>query len=205
MAINQEQLNYRDLIDVLGQLVRERRTGTMFIVTDTKHSARIGLERGRILSCTYTLFRGLDAVAHIRRIRSGKFTFSDGIFNSNAETPLPSTSDLLREFGATVEPDGISIEPSAKPVAERSVAAWDVGASTDMAVSGKALWKVVVSELAIHLGPVASFAAARYEEDLCSATCSERVQAILSKLALEIGEPSRAQEFKERVMAKISA
>ncbi len=203
MAINHELLSYGDLIAALNQFVGEQRTGTMFIVTESNHSARIALENGRIVSCTYTLYRGLDAIVHIRHIRFGTYTFSDGIFNSVAEIPLPSTQDLLRDLGMTVGPDTVSRQASAETRQASIPAA--AGVATDMAVSGKALWNIVVSELAVYLGPVASFAAAEYERDLRSATSGERVLAILAKLALEIPEPARAQEFKKRAMARISA
>jgi hypothetical protein len=203
MSIEHEQLSYGELIDALSRFVQEQRTGTMFIVTESRHSARISLEDGRIISCTYTLHRGLDAIAHIRRIRFGAFTFSDGIFNSVAEMPLPSTPELLRDLGATVDSNIVSLAPSRMRAGEDSPAAM-AGASDDLAISGRALWNVVVSELAVYLGPVASIAAAEYEANLCAATSRERVRLILSQLALEIPESAQGQEFKQRVMARVS-
>ena len=43
MSIEHEQLSYGELIDALSRFVQEQRTGTMFIVTESRHSARISL------------------------------------------------------------------------------------------------------------------------------------------------------------------
>jgi hypothetical protein len=201
MALNQEQLSYSGLIEALSKFVREQRTGTMFIVTDSKHSARICLEAGRIVSCTYTLYRGLDAVIHIRHIKGGSYTFSDGIFNSSAEIPLPSTQELLQDLGMSV----LAAAPKAPDKGKQASQPTELVGSSDLAVSGSALWTVVVVELASYLGPVASLAAGEYEASLRAATSKNRVQSILATLALEVLEPAQAKEFKERIMARISA
>jgi hypothetical protein len=202
MPSEHEQLPYDDIIEALTTFVQEQRTGTMFIVTDSKHVARISLERGRIVSCTYTLFRGQDAIAHIRGIRFGAFSFSDGIFNSAGETPLPGTAELLRELGARVGSGDMSQTDFASGAGERNPAkTTDIPAGLE--VSGDALWDLVVEELAADLGPVASIAAADYEAELRSATSGETVRAVLGRLASELPDSAQAKAFKLRVMARI--
>lgn len=127
MAIKPEnqELSYEDLVEVLRSLALDGRTGTVFILTDSKHYARIGLKSGRIAICIFGKYKGQEALPHIRRIRSGRYSFSEGIVSNSPELPLPPTPDVLRLlseplFGA----DGDSPIPTtlAQSLADRRMA-----------------------------------------------------------------------------------
>ena len=203
MTTEHEELDYAALIEALVGFVRERRTGTMFIATESQHSARISLERGRIVSCSYYRYRGLDAIIQIRHIQRGSCKFLDGVFNSAAETPLPETDELLRDLGIVASPSAAQRRPAP---AQAPSTGHTTAASTKPAsgAGGRNLWEIVVKELTVYLGPVAPIAAAEYRESLLAATSTERIRSILAKLALEIPDSQQARDFKSRVEAKLT-
>lgn len=98
MSKENQKLSYDELIQELTQLCNTESTGTMFIVTDTGHSARIGMKDGNISCFAYRMHKGLDALMDIYDIKSGKYHFSNGIYNPYNHLDLPETPTLLQQF-----------------------------------------------------------------------------------------------------------
>jgi len=205
-----QQLSFGELLQVIRTLVREQRTGTMFIHTDSNHSVRIGMEDGRIISCAFGKYRGHDALPHIRQIHSGKYSFAEGIFNNSSEIPLPSTQDLLSSFsGESLTTPARESHPAPtipEPTSPSSTAppAPSLGDSllegSDLSLRGVDLYEALVRELAVHMGPIADMVADDYRDSIVSATRQEQLRPVVHEIAEQLDDPQRTQEFREQAM-----
>jgi hypothetical protein len=66
-----------DIIEELRTLGKAKVTGTYFIVSDTQHSANIGIEKGRIVSLQCRLRFGEKAIPLLARIKNGTCRFEE--------------------------------------------------------------------------------------------------------------------------------
>lgn len=208
-----EELSYTELLGELQTLAREGRTGMMFILTESNHSVRIGLNMGRVVSCTYRVHTGQMAIAPFRRILSGKYSFTQGASVVVSGADLPSNVDFFRELAAISDQDVLSAPaPGQGPglSAVKASASAQVAyqqsppGSTDLRVSGGELFETVVHELASYMGPVARIVAGAYEDELCSAITAEQVRAIVFRLAQGIDDTRQASEFEVRVKGLVA-
>ncbi|MCP5051473.1 MAG: hypothetical protein GY940_30175, partial [bacterium] len=88
-------LSYDRLMEKLLRLCGEGRTGTMFITTEKGHAARVALDRGKIVSCTYRLKQGMNAIPLLMKINSAACHFARDVFDSSGNASLPATDLLL--------------------------------------------------------------------------------------------------------------
>lgn len=100
MEQDHARLAFSELLEVLRDLCRKRRTGTLFIHSDTNHSVRIGIEDGTIFFCAFGRYRGMRAVAEISRIQFGRYSFADVIFKGAPPAALPPTAEILAALEA---------------------------------------------------------------------------------------------------------
>lgn len=215
-AREHKQLSYAELVEELQALVREVRSGIMFIRTESGHLVRIGLEKGRIVSCIDSVHKGQAAIALIRRIRSGKYSFMPGIPSVVAGEALPGNFDFFKEL-AGVPNHGTFPAPASTPITGQTAVAGGAPSAapaaraesspgaTDLRVSSDELFETVVRELTMYLGPIARLVAAEYEERLRSARSGEQVRALGFQLAQEIGDARHAAEFEARILSLVSS
>ncbi|MBK1722958.1 DUF4388 domain-containing protein [Thiocystis violacea] len=97
MAINTEntKLSFSELTQTLRELVQAQKTGTVYLLTDAKRYARIGLKQGRIAQLVFGKYRGEDALEHIGQIQSAIYSFAEDVVSGTSELPLPPTSALI--------------------------------------------------------------------------------------------------------------
>lgn len=201
MSREHEELDFKELLDELRDLCANRRTGTMFIHTDSNHAVRFGLEDGRIFLCSFGKYRGLDAIPHLLGIQSGKYSFAEAVFNSGSEVPQPTTEELLEALAEEVlkradeRGEMPSIEdtvwvggeaPPAQPLPGQQGAAHEGNEPGGLSMTGEPLYAQVVEELALFLGPVAAALCAAHEARLREATTVAQLRPILADLALHL-------------------
>lgn len=208
-----ETLVFRELIEVLQGLCAERRTGTLFLHTDSNRSARIGLENGRIFLIVFGKYRGMDALQEMKKMRHGKFNFAESVFNNAAELPLPHTADILAQLswvaldgdpealpgsGAAQAPPAIPLPPrDLTPLTPPDGALPDAG---DLRVTGEPLCRLVAEKLALSIGPVATLVCEDYRERLLAVRGAEDLKPLVMEIAAEIGGPEAAGRFLARVL-----
>ncbi len=113
MSRENQQLSYDELMQELAQLCSAESTGTMFIVSDAKHSARIGIQNGEIICFAYRMHKGFDALLELYDMNTGKYHFSNGIFNPYSKLELPETPELLQHFKLKTFPQSAVTESEA--------------------------------------------------------------------------------------------
>jgi hypothetical protein len=116
MIQESEHHTFEELVEVLKRLCQRRASGTLFIHTNEGHHARIALDGGRVFSITYGRYRGQQALAYVKKIPGGRYTFADTIFNSESELPLPETDQLLAVLSDAAKPsEGTAARPPHDP------------------------------------------------------------------------------------------
>ncbi len=230
MKYANETLALRDLVGILQTLCTERRTGTMFVHTDTNHSARIGMTQGRIRFIAFGRYRGLDAVEQLKKMQYGKYSFSESILKSGSELPLPPTPELLSQLawaavGHPPRSDGSAETSSAwtgtppsrpapqagPPPAPPPVAFANLplpGSRRDiesdgatLSVTGERLYRLVVEALALSIGPVASMVCDSYRDRLEGLSGSGEYRALVMRIASEVSGPDESARFVARALA----
>lgn len=225
MTQSNDTLPLNELIAVLQSLCTERRTGTMFVHTDTNRSARVSIERGRIFFIAFGRYRGMDAVEEFKKMQYGRFSFAESIFNNAAEIPLPPTSRLLAQLrgAAAGDPretfvmDGAA-DPFFVPLATAAVVSAPApplifanmplpGSPEDLnpteeklRIDGDRLYKIVNETLALSIGPVASMVCDDYREPLFNVATPSELRSLLAQIAAEAGEPNNSARFLARVL-----
>jgi hypothetical protein len=218
-----ETLSLRELATVLRTLCHEGHTGTLFLSTDANHSARIGIEKGRIFSVAYGKYRGIEAIEQIKKIQHGKFSFAESIFNNAAEVPLPPTGELLSQlelvavgdqFGGSnsiASPGRRDVPLDAAPMPARvskpesnsfpvPSANLDDSGET-LRLTGIALYNAVTEALALSIGPVASVVCEDFRKQLVGLTSPSTFRTIASEIAAETGSNDEAGRFLARALA----
>lgn len=176
--MNRNTQDFPQILEALGQLVRERRSGTLFITTDDNHSARFALEDGEIRSMAYSHLRGYDALPKLQQIRGGSYRFVEGGFISPEAIPLPRTDELLAMIGEAESDDG----------------------GTDSMPTGSVRDALVVvrQQLTLHLGPFADIIWDEFIEDNGHPKDPSEFRVMIQTLAEEIDNPIKREEFKRK-------
>lgn len=201
-------LDYQALIGELEDLVLSRGTGTVYILADAK-SVSFGLSDGKIVSCAFGRFQGMDAVPHIQAIHSGQFSFVDGLLRDEGDGSLPPTSDLIQDLKSAIEP-AVSTAASRTQVPD-PVPAWrpdplpSAGAGAGLKLRGDALFEAIATELALYLGPMARIVASGYQRSILGASHVDQVRSILSQIGRDMGNPGQAQTFVDKVLSRVAS
>lgn len=174
------------LLDELRRACVEKRTGKMLIVTQDNQLARISFREGEIVSISYRLKSGREAIALLREIKQARVKFSPGSAGGDqAAQPLPSTVEIVRLLSGD----------NAAPASASGIVAADQ-------VPGAL--KIIEAELIEFLGPLASIVWTEHCERLATPVTTGKLRALLEDLAKEIGDPTKVQLFKEQVWRKIN-
>lgn len=216
-----QRLSIDALVTRLQGLVHERRTGTVFLLTDAKRYLRIGLKRGRITHLVYGKFKGSDALEHIARVESGVYSFSENVVSDAEELQLPPTEEILQWFGGQMRsrrgltapppaPLGVSTRHQEAPPSDTAIpsaalaasSSLELGGSAPLRLSGPALQDAVNRELALYLGPIAPLVTSDYRIALLTATTADEVLGTVRAIAGEIADPDQSEEFCRRAMER---
>ena len=223
-----QRLSFAALVSRLSELVLARKTGTIFLLTDARRYARIGLKRGRITHLVHGRYKGADALEHIAQIDSGLYSFSDNVVSDTEELTLPPTDEIIQwlsdvaSAGQELEelpPPGAPApwdvglldqaeaddEAPAEPPASTELpdtAALSPGGATPLRLYGPALHEAVTRELALYLGPIAPMITTDYRAALITASTADAVLATVRAIAEEIGSPDQGESFCRRVMER---
>lgn len=174
------------LIEELRRVCVEKRTGKMLIATQDNQLARISFRDGEIVSISYRLKNGREAIPLLKEIKQARVKFSTGKAGGDpAAEPLPPTVEIMRLLSG----DKPAPAPAAGTVTMDQV---------------PAALKIIEAELIEVLGPLASIVWTEHRERLGTPITASKLQALLEALAKEIGDPTKVQTFKEQVWQKIN-
>lgn len=200
-----QNLPLRDLIAVLESLCQQRLTGTMFLHTDSNRSARISLERGRIVFIAHGRHRGMDAVEQFKQMDYGKFSFDESLPGSVTPIPLPPTPELLSELSWAASPEARAVAGTPEPAA--SPAGSLVGGASGGAAprtDPPAAWAEPLSaEDFAGVALPGSLADPDGSDGVLPVSGARLYDAVLETLALSIGPVASvvADDYREQLLA----
>jgi len=175
----------------LGALCAARRTGTMFIATADNHSARIGVMLGEIVSLAFGAQRGMEAVDHLRKISSGRFSFGDTVMDKGVHHDLPYTADLL---ALLIGEDPVLPQP--RPFSAPAAA----HAGNPQLARARA---AIEEELTEFVGPIAPLLCRAHLDRAAAAGPPWDWKALVDAVAREIGDPTKEDRFKQEALARL--
>jgi hypothetical protein len=181
--MSQDYAPFSDLIAALRQWSRERRTGIVYVATDTNHSAQINLEHGEIIFLVFKSKLGASALSLMQTINACRFRFAEGAVAAQSRVPLPATSEILDQLASN---------------AWRSDSGGGPGrvASAAQGISGEAK-TILERALAEYIGPMVAIVCPEHFER------ARDLQSAIDALACEIPRPEQALRFKEDVSRKL--
>jgi hypothetical protein len=184
----EDHLTFSQLLDLLTDLVDERRSGTLFIRSDSNHVVTVGLEKGRIIALFYGARRGTNAIPLICQIGAGSFRFESDVL-SGVHQELPATSGILNRLRARDD-----IKPAHPAVSGAPPAGSGISRE-----KRDRLCRQLQELLGDYLGPIAQmvFDDAVAESGAFYAT-PEQAKAFIHKLTLDIDNPREVEEFRNR-------
>ena len=188
MAEGTTLIEYDKLMAELAGLCASKRSGTMFIKTWDNHSARFVLDRGKIVSCNYSLKRGYDALPLLKSIKAGTYYFADDVFSAIAEVPLPSTDEFLKQLS----------DEAFVHAPEATVRTLPKGGA---ALNG--VLNTIKEELTRIMGPIADMIFEDYIEDHGTPENRDGIRKLIDAMSAEIGEPAKERLFIDRVSKRI--
>lgn len=109
MAIAQPEMV--TLLPKLFVLVEQKRSGILYIRTDKNESARIALDKGKIVACCFRSIHGYAALEPLKKVKKCSLRFSEESLHdlSDKKDQLPESEEVLRLLTGET-PVGISVE-----------------------------------------------------------------------------------------------
>ena len=190
MNNKKEILSYAALIQQLKTFCREKRSGTMLIISTDRHSVRFVLDNGLIIACAYTMTQGKEALPMIKSIQSGSFNFVDGGFTGGMninESPLPDTP-LIFNF----------LEGGGKPMQSR-----EAKPAPSMQDFSKVI-EEIEKELSEYVGPMAEFICEEYIEDMGAPSNNAGLKSMINTVSSEIDDQMEKATFTKKAMEAIA-
>ena len=214
MQREHQLISYAALLSALQDLCSARQTGTMFIGTSDNHSARFTLNDGEIVACGYGARRGPKALAQVREISSGKYSFTEAVFDRGAIPRLPPTEEVLSYLGVT-RPESVAAftapqdtqaplpdaeeTPDSVPItiARSEVKELDIPTPSELS-------ELLQTQLAMLIGPLGPAVCAMHEKEIQEVDDVDQLAKVIETIADEIGDPAQAQEFRTQVWSQLT-
>jgi len=170
-----------ELIAEIRRLSYKERTGTIFITSDENQLARIVLNKGQITYLTFgSRYHSLDAISFIQTIKFGRLQFSDGIFETAQEVPLPDTSEIFQKFEQDVTPN--------LPTSSKNFRGFE---------------EIIKNTLANYIGPFAMIVCEEYIEKFGVLNTKDEIITMIHIVAAEIEKEDEIETFKKELKQKI--
>jgi hypothetical protein len=183
--------DYHAIIEVLKDLVAQRRSGTLFITSAEKHAAHFVLKDGVVCACGYRFKRGMAAVEAIRRMTGGSYRFEANIVCAKSTTDLPDTHSLLALLD--------DVEPPANTTPAATGAA-PIATPPRMAP----LVAMVQEQLTQYLGPVAAICCEDYLDRTGGIHGLDEIKDMIHTLSEEIDDTAERREFEEASLGAVA-
>lgn len=184
------QNSLTDIISELRRLSGAQRTGVLRIVTDQNHTASFGLEGGRIVALRYRIKRGADAIALLKEINTGQYTFDEQEKPSDERALLPPHEEILARLGGGAhDADAVGVTDAPNLT---------VAAPPPESTLSPAAKATLEAALAEHIGPMAGIVCRNVFADATS------LGAAVAAMASKIPDAERAGRFEREVQRRLA-
>jgi len=204
----------RTLAASLRRLVEARKTGTMFVTTNSKHCAILGLEDGRLASILYEELHGVDALDRLQHEPINRSRFSPMLFRSLSDKEnLPPTNDLLETIEGWSQPSVNAVSTQASGVEPQQFGAGNSerqAATTAQPEASEAAVDLTFTSMLTAVGRES----ARYFGPIGPILCAKKLQAIdpkdsgelklaIQQIAADLKDESLGKEFEAKAIALV--
>lgn len=184
MIMTQDYVPFSQIVSYIGNLCKNRSTGTLFIATGDNRSAQIMLDKGEIVYIFFSSKRGQEALSLMSTIQDARYRFQEG-GSVSRRMQLPPTQTILQ---ALASGSGQASPPKQSGRVEKVV--FGNGLSDEQK-------HVLETCLADCIGPMAAIIC---EDHFNSAG---DLHAIIDALVLEIPSPMQVQKFRAMVNERL--
>ncbi len=194
--MNQQSFSpFFEIIEDIKKLCEQRRTGTIFLVSDNNRMAQVFLENGDIASILCRGQRGQDALSSLSNMQSARLRFDesikiassrDGLSNQTIFETLMQTAGKLSGVTSDVIQRAVPTAAAA-PVAPPA-AGFSINAETK---------KIVQSALTVYIGPIAEIVCDDYFDK------ATNLRGLIEQLAGEIPNEDSANQFRAGLLKQL--
>ncbi len=183
----QDLIPFRRIVEMVREFCSQRRTGTVFIVSDDNRMAQVHLESGNIVALLCRGRRGQEALAGMRTMQNARLRFDDHYL----------TADDSEQFdtGAVLEVLGGGVDARARAVERAPVAAPPAGGAGVGPVQAATLERILVQ----YIGPIGQIVCAEHVEK------AGNLKALIAMLAEEVPDKAQAAQFVQEAGRTLGA
>ena len=183
-----ELIPFLRIVENIKQLCAQRRSGTVFLVSDDNRMAQVQLENGEIASLLCRNRRGLEALGIMRGMQNARLRF-DETYIAKAERDNLSTQAIF-DYLCGVALNAISPEKEAAPSAKPAMAQ-DMTLTPDV----KAVFQRIMLK---YIGPMAEIVCEDHFEQ------AGNMRSLVQVLASEIPGPEQAAKFRAEIAKELN-
>lgn len=176
----QEMIPFRRIIEMVREFCTQRRTGTIFIVSDDNRMAQVHLESGSIVALLCRGRRGQEALAGMRTMRAARLRFDDNYLTAD-DAERFDTNAVLELLGGGAPARPRTVERVVAPVAEPAPA----GPGEATPAQAAALERLLMQ----FIGPMAEIVVADHLAN------TGNLRALIAVLADEVPDKAQAAQF----------
>lgn len=185
----QDMIPFRGIVDMVREFCTQRRTGTVFIVSDDNRLAQVHLESGNIVALLCRGRHGKEALAGIRTMQAGRLRFDANYLSTDASERF-DTHAILEMLAGSVQQGARAVERvaarftafEAEPVTAKPAPA---GAGEVTPVQLSTLEGILVQ----YMGPMAEIVCAEH------AAQAGNLKALIAVLADELPDKAHVAQF----------
>lgn len=180
----QDMIPFRRIVEMVREFCTQRRTGTVFIVSDDNRMAQVHLESGNIVALLCRGRRGQEAVAGMRTMQAARLRFDDNYLTADDNERF-DTNKVLELLGGGSDHQRAA-ERAAAPVAPPQQAqAAPEGPGTVTQAQATTLEHILIQ----YIGPMAEIVCADHVAQ------AGNVRALIAVLADEVPDKAQAAQF----------
>lgn len=172
----QDLIPFRRIVEMVRDFCSQRRSGTVFIVSEDNRMAQVHLDGGNIVALLCRGRHGQEAVAGMRTMQAGRLRFDESVRAVSHPEPV-NTNEVLASLwaGAAAPAAPALVPPPAQPASSAAVSA----------VQAATLEKILIQ----YIGPMGEIVCA---DHLAQAG---NLKALIAVLADEVPDKAQAALF----------
>ena len=196
--MNQQSFSpFFEIIEDIKKLCEQRRTGTIFLVSDNNRMAQVFLDNGDIASILCRGQRGQDALSSLSNMQSARLRFDesikiassrDGLSNQTIFEALMQAAGKLSGVTSDMMPRAAATAPAVVPASADSAVSFSINAETK---------KIVQSALTVYIGPIAEIVCDDYFDK------ATNLRGLIEQLAGEIPNEESANQFRAGLLKQL--
>lgn len=192
MMTQQNFSPFFEIIEDIKKLCEQRRTGTIFLVSDNNRMAQVFLDNGNIASILCRGQRGQEALSSLSNMQSARLRFDESIKIASNRDGLSNQTIFEALMQAAGKLSGVSTNAASKVVASSPISS-PTTSTTTFSINAETR-KIVQSALTVYIGPIAEIVCDDYFDK------ANNLRGLIEQLAGEIPNEASANQFRAELL-----